>query len=213
MTVKERRHGPRSKSAEVFRTTGQSLKPYVENLAHRADMLSFLQEPLPPLETPSVAMPPVENSPEMPEMPPTAPMPQASQGSVGHPEFCRKPCVYATHGNCPQGAECNFCHIPHQTTKLRKSLRDTLRHLGEAELLALILPHLRAKGIPEADQFLVSMEQRRMSLPQGTSLPDGTLARFNQCLRHFSFRRLVLMSPNIEHTGPALLRLQEQVAR
>lgn len=208
LTVKERRNGPRSKSAEMVRKSEQSLKPYVENLEHRADMLCFLQVPLPPVETPPPEMP---ETLRVPSVPPALPL--VSQGSVGHPEFCRKPCVYVTHGDCSQGAECSFCHMPHQTTKLSKSLRDTLRQLGEAELLALILPHLRAKRIPEADQFLASMERRLTLLPQGTALPHSKLLRFNQCLRNFSFRRLALLSPNVEDTGPALLRLQQQVAR
>ena len=36
-----------------------------------------------------------------------------SLGSVGHPEFCRKACVYQKFQSCSHGARCQFCHEPH----------------------------------------------------------------------------------------------------
>ena len=69
-----------------------------------------------------------------------------SEGSAGHPQLCNKPCLFLTYGACPSGAGCNFCHLPHPNqAKLGRSDRELLRLLGEADLLALILPHLRAK--------------------------------------------------------------------
>ena len=69
-----------------------------------------------------------------------------SEGSAGHPQLCNKPCLFLTYGVCPRGAGCNFCHLPHPNqAKLGRSDGELLRRLGEEDLLALILPHLRAK--------------------------------------------------------------------
>ncbi|CAJ1431523.1 unnamed protein product [Effrenium voratum] len=70
-----------------------------------------------------------------------------SEGSLGHPELCFKPCLYLAYGACPRGADCGFCHLPHKGAKLRKTDRELLRQLGEADVLALTLPHLRAKNL------------------------------------------------------------------
>ncbi|CAE7209819.1 unnamed protein product, partial [Symbiodinium natans] len=46
--------------------------------------------------------------------------PPLSRGSVGHPEFCTRPCVYLSgHGSCPRKEECNFCHAPHAVQNRR----------------------------------------------------------------------------------------------
>ena len=72
---------------------------------------------------------------------------QRSEGSAGHPELCFKPCLYLAYGACPRGAECGFCHLPHKGGKLRKTDRELLRQLGEADRLALTLPYLRGKNL------------------------------------------------------------------
>ncbi|CAJ1357551.1 unnamed protein product, partial [Effrenium voratum] len=82
-------------------------------------------------------------------------------GSVGHPEFCRKPCIFALAGNrCFHSASCNFCHKDHDKhTKLGRRQRELLQQLGEADRLALILPFLRAKELQEADGLLSRLER------------------------------------------------------
>ena len=37
----------------------------------------------------------------------------ASQGSVGHPHLCRRPCVLFLRGQCDDGKDCGFCHLHH----------------------------------------------------------------------------------------------------
>ena len=34
---------------------------------------------------------------------------QSVPGSVGHPELCRRPCIYFAAGQCRNSADCNFC--------------------------------------------------------------------------------------------------------
>ena len=118
IAVKEPKPGPRSKSAGANVPRVQSPEAsYVESLEQRAAALTFLEPP-------------------------------QSKGSAGHPELCNKPCLFVAYGACPSGASCNFCHLPHPNqAKLGRADREVLRQLGEAEILALVLPHLRAKSL------------------------------------------------------------------
>ena len=62
-----------------------------------------------------------------------------SAGSVGHPELCHKPCLFLFKvGGCPLGAECNFCHEPHERAKLDRRMRQLLHDLDEAQQLAIV---------------------------------------------------------------------------
>eukprot|EP00439_Symbiodinium_sp_Y106_P052559 s5291_g7.t1 len=36
-----------------------------------------------------------------------------SHGSLGHPEVCRRPCIYFLAGHCENGNACAYCHLPH----------------------------------------------------------------------------------------------------
>ncbi|CAJ1440522.1 unnamed protein product, partial [Effrenium voratum] len=126
--------------------------------------------------------------------------PERSEGSLGHPEFCFKPCLYVAYGACPSGATCSFCHLPHKQAKLRRRDRELLGQLGEAELLALILPYLRAKKIPGTDPLLGLMEAHLASLPS-TSAQIRGLAKLGGSLRRLSFRQLVLLSRGLDVPG------------
>ena len=62
-----------------------------------------------------------------------------SLGSVGHPEFCRKACIYHQFQNCSHGAFCQFCHEPHDNdVKFQKRQRDSLREMSEQNLLNFV---------------------------------------------------------------------------
>jgi len=72
--------------------------------------------------------------------------PAAFNGSLGHPEFCARPCIYAARGNCTSGDSCAFCHIPHKgTPKLDKKQRASLQEMQTAEVIELIIASLRCK--------------------------------------------------------------------
>ncbi|CAK8996069.1 unnamed protein product [Durusdinium trenchii] len=70
-------------------------------------------------------------------------------GSLGHPEMCRRPCVYlSAYGTtCPNGNSCGYCHLSHteRRTTLDKRQREFLRSLEEGQLISVLLPHLQAK--------------------------------------------------------------------
>jgi len=71
-----------------------------------------------------------------------------SCGSLGHPEACRRPCIYFLQGNCENGDACVYCHLPHpeKTPKLDKRQRTIVQGLERPELLALIFTFCKAKA-------------------------------------------------------------------
>ncbi|CAJ1431954.1 unnamed protein product [Effrenium voratum] len=118
-----------------------------------------------------------------------------SFGSLGHPELCFKPCLFMTKGGCPKGGECKFCHLPHQPAKLNSRMRETLNGLCQAEILALVLPYLRAKNVAGADCLLAEMESRLAALPRaGCAVPPSRISQLNRARRRLSFRQLILLS-------------------
>mmetsp|Transcript_109619 Transcript_109619/g.261426 ORF Transcript_109619/g.261426 Transcript_109619/m.261426 type:complete len:215 (-) Transcript_109619:38-682(-) len=181
----------RARSAESFRRVEQrdTVHGYVSDLQSRALRCDFLKVPLPP-------------QPEAGE----------NAGSVGHPEFCRKPCIFALAGNrCFHSASCNFCHKDHDKhTKLGRRQRELLQQLGEADRLALILPFLRAKELQEADGLLSRLETRLFSLTSArAAAPSWQIVQLRRNLGHLSFRHLLLLWPSAAQLELALRELQE----
>eukprot|EP00933_Yihiella_yeosuensis_P076644 TRINITY_DN8650_c0_g1_i5.p1 TRINITY_DN8650_c0_g1~~TRINITY_DN8650_c0_g1_i5.p1 ORF type:complete len:296 (-),score=53.20 TRINITY_DN8650_c0_g1_i5:75-962(-) len=66
-------------------------------------------------------------------------------GSAGHPELCRRPCMFAATGNCGSGANCNFCHMVHKHQNLDKRLRNQLRSLNDVERVSLLACAIRER--------------------------------------------------------------------
>jgi len=64
----------------------------------------------------------------------------ASCGSRGHPDLCKRPCIYYVSGNCTAAAQCNFCHMPHadRPPKLDKQQRAKFNSMGKRDALLLI---------------------------------------------------------------------------
>lgn len=69
-------------------------------------------------------------------------------GSAGHPELCRRPCIFFGDGRCNQGESCNFCHSNHveRIQNLDKRNRQVLRSLPQADRLALVFPLLQERA-------------------------------------------------------------------
>eukprot|EP00913_Durusdinium_trenchii_P020321 g19091.t1 len=53
----------------------------------------------------------------------------SNPGSVGHPELCRRPCIYFAAGQCRNSADCNFCHLSHthRSATLDKNQRQLIK--------------------------------------------------------------------------------------
>jgi hypothetical protein len=69
-------------------------------------------------------------------------------GSCGHPEMCKRPCLYFPSGLCWNSRNCNFCHLPHRkrAVRLDKNLRNRLDDMTYPDRAALILPILQEKA-------------------------------------------------------------------
>eukprot|EP00928_Gymnodinium_smaydae_P090908 TRINITY_DN7461_c0_g1_i1.p1 TRINITY_DN7461_c0_g1~~TRINITY_DN7461_c0_g1_i1.p1 ORF type:complete len:560 (+),score=52.46 TRINITY_DN7461_c0_g1_i1:88-1767(+) len=70
-------------------------------------------------------------------------------GSVGHPEVCARPCVFAATGRCERGFRCTFCHMDHETIPhhLDKRRRAALTRMTHEQRVATIMPIVRTKVI------------------------------------------------------------------
>ncbi|CAL1143246.1 unnamed protein product [Cladocopium goreaui] len=70
-----------------------------------------------------------------------------SRGSYGHPELCRRPCLFLVQKQeCLKGASCDFCHLEHSKLPSLDGLqRRTLSSLSQSQLLPLLIAPLRAK--------------------------------------------------------------------
>ena len=60
-----------------------------------------------------------------------------SPGSLGHPEVCRRQCIYFLQGHCFNGDACTYCHLPHtqRAPKLDKRQRSIMQLAGVFNIL------------------------------------------------------------------------------
>lgn len=69
-------------------------------------------------------------------------------GSLGHPELCARPCLFFASGNCVNGSECEFCHLPHaRVTNLKRDLREHLRQMHPLCAKAMVLPIIEQRAL------------------------------------------------------------------
>ena len=134
----------------------RQLKGYVDKLSQSLEELS--QEISQKGAQSNEAQPAATEGDEVqPEVPAVAPQNEVqpllpgsfSEGGVGHPEVCRRPCVYFNRGFCQSGATCTYCHYPHpdREPKLDKKQRSTLDEITKAQLLTLVLHFLRERAV------------------------------------------------------------------
>ena len=68
---------------------------------------------------------------------------------MGHPELCRRPCIFFANGECRNSESCSFCHLSHahRSSTLDKKQRQLLKELtsGPAlfQTLFFMSPRLR----------------------------------------------------------------------
>ena len=147
-----------------------AMRSYVGTLSQKTAELMKLQD-----ETPTTACSSSPKSPmspevmEEPEHPPILaeffPL-LPSQGSLGHPEVCRRPCIYFIAGHCENGNACAYCHMEHteKTPKLDKRQRTIIQALTRPQLLGLVLHFCRSKAeqagfLEEAEEILGMLAQ------------------------------------------------------
>mmetsp|Transcript_37475 Transcript_37475/g.120659 ORF Transcript_37475/g.120659 Transcript_37475/m.120659 type:complete len:385 (+) Transcript_37475:117-1271(+) len=81
-----------------------------------------------------------------------SPTGRCSRGSVGHPELCNRPCLFAS-GTCINGNDCDYCHMAHpkRPSHLDKRHRELLRSLSEQEWGSLVMPIVQRKLVAVDD--------------------------------------------------------------
>lgn len=118
-------------------------------------------------------------------------------GSWGHPEACRKPCLYFSQGICHSGVNCGFCHMPHfvVTSGLDKRQRELISEMPHQEVVALVYPHLRARAessqFPEECHKVLSVVCLELPARIRVFLHQDVLDRLNRVLDHLSFSSLI----------------------
>mmetsp|Transcript_10411 Transcript_10411/g.18982 ORF Transcript_10411/g.18982 Transcript_10411/m.18982 type:complete len:251 (-) Transcript_10411:153-905(-) len=102
-------------------------------------------------------------------------------GSIGHPELCRRPCIYFAEGKCVNGDKCGYCHCPHgqRPAHLDRRHRELLRCLSSAERLSLVVPLLRLRcdslGLAaEASELVALLERKIKEYASTDSLHEGS---------------------------------------
>eukprot|EP00440_Ansanella_granifera_P075707 gb/GFBE01082151.1/.p1 GENE.gb/GFBE01082151.1/~~gb/GFBE01082151.1/.p1 ORF type:complete len:311 (+),score=80.73 gb/GFBE01082151.1/:1-933(+) len=97
----------------------------------------------------------------------------ATAGSIGHPEVCRRPCLYFVAGSCSNGAACGYCHMEHSQRPLHldKHQRESLKQLCDADLLELVAQLMRNRAtqlgfLPEAADVLSLMDAWALAAAQ-----------------------------------------------
>jgi hypothetical protein len=100
-------------------------------------------------------------------------LPLVNPGSAGHPELCRRPCIFYAQGKCTSGSSCTYCHFEHnqRSVNFDKRQREHLRTLSEAERLALVLPVLKQKALTngllaQTHKVLELLESHQSLLPR-----------------------------------------------
>eukprot|EP00928_Gymnodinium_smaydae_P077510 TRINITY_DN6088_c0_g1_i1.p1 TRINITY_DN6088_c0_g1~~TRINITY_DN6088_c0_g1_i1.p1 ORF type:complete len:647 (-),score=89.05 TRINITY_DN6088_c0_g1_i1:193-2133(-) len=142
-----------------------------------------------------------EKPSEAPQVAPNKPSLENTNvcGSVGHPELCARPCIYAASGKCANGATCGFCHLPHDTrpAHLDKKGRDKMKRMPLEERAAMILPIVRQRAIQLGirEEFIREIDHVVHSLglhAQLSSASNSGRAFRNQCTK-FTLRSLFTM--------------------
>lgn len=131
-----------------------------------------------------------------------------STGSLGHPEVCRRPCIYFLAGHCANGNQCTYCHLPHEekTPKLDKRQRTIMQGLSRRELLALVLHFCRLKaeqaGITyEAQEVLNLMEEEAAGAPSlSASISERDVRNLHKTLARMNFSNLIGL---VTHQSPS----------
>ncbi|CAJ1441501.1 unnamed protein product, partial [Effrenium voratum] len=144
-------------------------------------------------------------------------------GSLGHPEVCKRPCVYWTVSSCSNGKECGYCHMPHtqRPAHLDKRQRELVQTLGTRELFFVLLKHLRAKArdkgfLRQADELLQLIQTVAKEPDSLPSVPQKVLTKLDALLSKMTFAALVGLALRrkdvdeqfVEDAGQALTRLR-----
>eukprot|EP00439_Symbiodinium_sp_Y106_P039671 s4794_g4.t2 len=122
---------------------------------------------------------------------------ESNPGSLGHPELCRRPCIYLLKGGaCHAGRTCSFCHLTHCTldAKLDQKQRRLLQKMSPGEMLATFLPHFRSRadetGLLHQAEPLIHLVLKELC-HSGSEVAEGRHSRrFHAALSRMSLATL-----------------------
>lgn len=160
---------------------------------------------------------------------------EASEGSIGHPELCRRPCFYFAKGCCENGAQCGYCHLPHgeRAPKLDKRQRLVLQSLPEKLLLEMLQRAVRGRAEQNATMpgpaiaEIMQLWERRLTCLSTSGVdtvsgeepvPDRYVRNLSKILRRMNISELVALairgakedSAYVSELREALGRLREK---
>ncbi|CAE7431592.1 rplP [Symbiodinium natans] len=131
----------------------------------------------------------------------TAPLPPGvpSEGSIGHPELCRRPCFYFAKGTCTNGLECGYCHAQHgeKAPKLDKRQRLVLQSLPENMLLEMLVSRVQEKA-----------EEKRM-----TAAMTDIMDLWHKRLEYLSVNPPVVSPEDAENLAERYVRNLDKILR
>ncbi|CAJ1404879.1 unnamed protein product [Effrenium voratum] len=148
---------------------------------------------------------------------------RGNEGSLGHPEVCRRPCVHFAARGCSAGRACSYCHAEHpkRPPSLDKAWRSRLGKLTEGQLLAIVLGQLRARAerknfLPAAEGLLGILERRWQQL--GAELPRlmSEQQSMRRVLSKMTFAGLLSLATSKTNADPFLQEIKvalEQLRR
>eukprot|EP00439_Symbiodinium_sp_Y106_P078362 s1439_g17.t1 len=135
-----------------------------------------------------------------------------SWGSLGHPEACRRPCIFFISGRCANGQGCDYCHMAHveKMPKLDKKQRMMVQQCTQAQLLNLLVPLCRGRAerfgfLKEAAEILKLMEESSTTAQLPESLSSREFRNLRKALGKMNFVSLLgVLITHQSHNGPDL---------
>ncbi|CAE7316113.1 rplP [Symbiodinium pilosum] len=142
----------------------------------------------------------------------TTPVPPGvpSEGSIGHPELCRRPCFYFAKGCCTNGLDCGYCHAQHgeKAPKLDKRQRMVLQSLPENMLLEMLMSHVQEKAeekrMTSAMADIMDLWQKRLaylavnppvvSAEDAENLAERYVRNLDKILRRMNISELIALA-------------------
>ena len=121
-------------------------------------------------------------------------------GSMGHPDICRRPCLFFMAGNCTNGESCDYCHMPHEARAphLDKRQRLLVGNLTEPELLNLLLVYLKERaeisGFAKEATEVLEILRRRANIVPGAEPELPRLPRQCQPKLHYMMQKMTFQA-------------------
>jgi hypothetical protein len=122
-----------------------------------------------------------------------------SIGSVGHPELCKRPCIFFVMGKCSGGWSCNFCHGTHsqRATHLDKINRVSLNSLSSIDQKHLMLSAIKDRALQELPLDKSASFLNLLKQVFGSSVDDSLLRPSYDWRQKRLFGSLVKMPLNL----------------